>query len=321
MNLRDHLRSLGLSSAEARRALATGKVFVDGIPTADGGRTVVPAQCELRPNAPRIKPGRDLVIVHQDDDVVVVWKPSGLLAVPARKADGHLNVLGLVRKLTGAALAVHRIDQPTSGLMMVARNEEAQEQLKAQLEVHSVERRYLALVSGTPREEEWTKESHLAVNRGDGRRGSIPRATDDSKYAKTHFQTLDTPTTGITLVEAQLETGRTHQVRIHLSEARLPILGDANYAPRPVALLAPRLCLHAAVLGFRHPKTGQNMRFEAPLPDDMNQLIRSLAIPEPEKPSRPERAPTTDKRPTKSKKRPTRTKKRARSGKPRPKRK
>jgi 23S rRNA pseudouridine1911/1915/1917 synthase len=278
MRLRDHLRQLGMSTAEARKALQNGKVFLCGIPSADGGRDIEPSEVEVRPEAARLTPGRDLVIVYRDADVVVVWKPSGLLSVPARKTDGHRNVVGLVRKLIGAGLAVHRIDQPTSGLMMVARNETAQQALKAQLEVHSVERRYLALVSGRPSADAWTVDNHLTVDRGDGRRGSI-RQRADTKHAVTHFRVVASHPRGVVLVGARLETGRTHQVRIHLSEGRLPILGDSVYAPVAVTRAAPRLALHAAVLGFKHPRSGKDMRFEAPLPDDLSQLLRELAHP------------------------------------------
>jgi 23S rRNA pseudouridine1911/1915/1917 synthase len=293
MRLRDHLKNIGLSAAEGRRAMSNGKIFVDGYPSADGGQEVLPTQCEFRPEAPKITPGLDLFIVHRDDDVVVVWKPPGMLSVPARKAGGHKNVVGLVRKLTGAAFTVHRIDQPTSGLMMVARNVAAQENLKAQLEVHTVERRYLALIKGRSKTDIWTIDNHLARDRGDGLRGQARTPTSDTKHAITHFRALHRAAPGITLVEAKLETGRTHQVRIHLAENRLAILGDTLYAPNAVARLSPRLALHAAVLGFRHPRTKQPMRFEAPLADDLNQLIRSLSSLQP--------ATSTQRRPHKNK--------------------
>ena len=257
--------------------MSTGKVFLDGIPTSDGGRDVEPDRVELRLTAPRLVPGRDLVIVHRDKDLVVVWKPAGLLSVAAGKAGGHRNVVGLVRKLTGAGLPVHRLDEPTSGLMMVARNLDAQQHLKAQLEVHSVERRYLALAAGRPMRATWTSETHLVRNRGDGKRGSAQREPpEEARHAITEFQVVESLGPRSFLVAAQLRTGRTHQVRIHLSERRHPIFGDSLYAPTPVARAAPRLALHAAVLGLEHPRTGERLRFETPLADDLEQLRRSL---------------------------------------------
>ena len=114
MRLSDHLAALDLKGAAARKAMGTGKVFVHGIPTSDAGREVEAHAVEYRPTAARLTPGRDMVIVHKDDDLVVVWKPSGLLSVKAAKEGGHLNVVGLVSKLIGGtALAVHRLDEGT----------------------------------------------------------------------------------------------------------------------------------------------------------------------------------------------------------------
>ncbi|MDP6932874.1 MAG: RluA family pseudouridine synthase [Myxococcota bacterium] len=292
MRLSKHLRDLGLTSAQVKKALASGKVLLCGIPTSDGGRDVEPSQVEHRPDATRLVPGRDLFMLHRDADLVVVCKPAGLLSVAAGKEGGHLNVVGLVNRLTGAGLAVHRLDEQTSGLMLVARNAEAQEALKAQLEVHSVERRYLAIAQGRPRSDHWTVESHLVRDRGDGLRGSVQGAPpEDARRAVTHFERLGPVGPRATMIGARLETGRTHQVRIHLAENRLPILGDPLYAPTGIARAAGRLALHAAVLGFEHPRTGQELRFEAPLADDLERLRRRLCHePEPVRGRRPKGA-------------------------------
>ena len=289
MRLSQHLQTLGLSASEARKAMSTGKVFLHGVPTSDGGRDIDPDAVSYRPNAPRLVPGRDLAIVHKDKDLVVVWKPAGMLSVVARKAGGHLNVVGLIKKLTGSGLAVHRLDEQTSGLMMVARTPDAQESLKAQLEVHSVTRRYLALCAGKTPNEPWTEDSHLVRNRGDGRRGSAKGAPpQDSRHAITHFETIEPVGSRVSLVGASLETGRTHQVRIHLSERRHAILGDPLYAPAGITQAAPRLTLHACMLGIDHPRTGARMTFEAPLADDIEQLRRHL-IHEAANPPKPTR--------------------------------
>jgi len=278
MKLSEHLSRLGLSNSEAKKALRNGKVFFHGIPTQDGGRDIEPYQIELRPDATRLTPGRDLVIIHRDDDLVVFWKPSGMLSVPAGKDGGHLNAVGLVSKLTrNTALAVHRIDQGTSGLMMVALNRKAQVHLKDQLEKHSVERRYVAMVLGRTPGKEWSVENHLVEDRGDGLRGSIaPPIPKFARIAKTKFSLIERVGKKANLVEAQLHTGRTHQVRIHLSEAGMPILGDDRYGSPAAQRAAARLCLHAVVLGIDHPSTGERLRFTCPLPDDMSKLHRTL---------------------------------------------
>jgi len=277
MRLSHHLQTLGLSSADAKKAMSAGKVFLSGIPTADGGRDIDPSQVELRPTAPKLVPGRDLAILHRDKDLIVVWKPAGLLSVPARKEGGHRNVVGLVRKLTGSGLAVHRLDEPTSGLMMVAANRDAQEAIKAQLEAHTVKRQYLAIAAGRAKRAKWTEDNFLVRNRGDGRRGGVQEEPpEDARRAVTHFKAIESVGSRATLFSAELETGRTHQVRIHLSERRHPILGDSLYASPRIAQAAPRLALHACVLGVQHPRTGQQLYFEAPLADDMEQLRRHL---------------------------------------------
>ena len=278
MRLSDHLKHLGFSSADAKRAMRSGRVRLHGIPTADAGREIQPFQVEVLTEGPKLTPGRDLVVVRRDEHFVVVWKPAGMLSVQAGKAGGHLNVVGLVRKLTGGeAFPVHRLDQDTSGLMMVARTVSAQTALKAQLEVHSVERAYVALVLGRPPKSKWTVSNHLVEDRGDGLRGSITAPIPPfAKRAKTHFSSLERVGKRANLVEARLETGRTHQVRIHLSEAGLPILGDTRYGTPAAQRMAPRLALHAAVLGVDHPATGERLRFTCGLPDDIEQARRGL---------------------------------------------
>ncbi len=277
MQLFEHLATLGLKGASARKALKTGKVQLMGVPVSDGGREVDPADITYRADARRVVPGRDPILIHRDEDLVVLWKPSGLLSVPARKEGGHLNVQGFVRRITGAALPVHRLDQDTSGLMMVAQTKGAQGALKAQLEVHSVERRYLAIVCGRPRESAWTEHNWLVRNRGDGRRGTREDAeAEEGRLAVSHFRVCERLGKKASLVEATLETGRTHQVRIHLAECGHVVLGDRLYGSRNGHLGARRMSLHAAVLGFDHPRTGKVMRFVTELPDDMARLRREL---------------------------------------------
>ena len=275
IRLHEHLRALGLSNSQAKDALSSGKVHLCGVPTGDGGRLVDPATVSLRPNAPRLHPGADLVLLYRDDALGVIWKPPGMLSVPAPRAGGHKNAVGLAGRILGEAHIVHRLDEHTSGLLLVARTVAAQTALKALLEVHAVDRRYLAIVAGSAPEGERRVSSVLRRDRGDGLRGSDPEG-EEGKPAVTYFQLRERLGPRYSLVEARLETGRTHQVRIHLAEQGLPLLGDPLYAPAGVARLWPRQALHAWSLAFRHPFTRQELRFEAPLADDLEQLRRRI---------------------------------------------
>jgi 23S rRNA pseudouridine1911/1915/1917 synthase len=273
----DYLRGLKLTNKEARDLLETGKVLYYGVPTADAGREVDPARVVIQRNAPRIHPGRDLAIVHRDPHMLVVYKPPGMLSVSAVGRQDARSVIGVVRHLLGAALPVHRLDESTSGLLMVALTEECQHRIKEILFHHQVERGYLALVTGLFPKKPCTVRTHLVRNRGDGLRGSVTdQGEDGAREAVTHLTLREYLGRNASLVEARLETGRTHQVRIHLSERGFPILGDDLYAPPGARRLAPRLALHAYKLGIKHPFTGEDLLFEAPLADDLEALRRLL---------------------------------------------
>jgi 23S rRNA pseudouridine1911/1915/1917 synthase len=174
--------------------------------------------------------------------------------------------------------AVHRIDRETSGLMIFARTVDAERILGTQFRAHSLHRVYIAVALGDVREQ--TFESSLVPDRGDGRRGSTSNRKL-GKRAVTHVKPVER-LNGYTVVECRLETGRTHQIRIHLSEAGHPLCGDKVYRgpfpgkPTPDESGAPRLALHAAELGFDHPITGEPLKFVMPLPPDMTRLIDRL---------------------------------------------
>jgi 23S rRNA pseudouridine1911/1915/1917 synthase len=242
-------------------------VLLDGVPTADGGREIDPGRVRWVPDARRIQVGRDPVLLRHDRHLAWVWKPSGWLAVPAPGRHDP-SVVRWVAKILGAGLPVHRLDEGTSGVMIVARDETSQAKMKDLFEVHAVERRYLALVRGRVGAA-FTRSSTLVRDRGDGLRGSGP----GGKPATTHVTPLQVLRQA-TLIEARLETGRTHQVRIHLAEAGHPLLGDPLYGD---GRGAPRLALHAAVIGFVHPRTGERVRVETPLADDLEVLRRRLS--------------------------------------------
>jgi 23S rRNA pseudouridine1911/1915/1917 synthase len=285
MRLIDHLKATGLGNREARAALETGKVWLDGAPVADPGRVVDPSRVRLRPDAPRIVPGRDPVVLHHDRDLLVVIKPSGMLSVPAPGRDEDPNLLGVLGRRFGRVLAVHRLDEETSGLVVLALRPDTQEALKAQFEEHAVDRRYHALVRGAL-SRAGTVTSAMVRDRGDGLRGSVqgsrrwaeatepvvPRTPPPhgSRWAVTHLAGRETRQ-GLTLVEARLATGRTHQVRIHLAELGHPVLGDGLYGPERARRdrRGGRLALHAWQLRFVHPHTRAPMAFSIPLADDL----------------------------------------------------
>ena len=273
MTLIEHIIQAGHTKKQAQQLLKSGKVFFHGVPTADAKREIDPLQVQILPRAPKMVPGRDPAIVHKDKGFVVVYKPFGYLSVRAAHRHKDPTIMGFVHRICKQAHAVHRLDEDTSGLMLVATDEVTQEKLKNQLEKREVSRVYLALASGHIKEA-FTAKSTLVRNRGDGKRGSRNQSSE-GKHAVTHITPL-TRLKGATLVRAELETGRTHQIRIHLSEHRHPVLGDTLYAPKSIQGKSNRLALHAHTLSFSHPHTGAPMSFTAPLADDLEQLRRGL---------------------------------------------
>lgn len=280
----------GISWNRARELCRRGKVHVNGqLATDPALRLQSGDEVAFEAHAPRIKP--ELLpwsaIVHVDRQLVVVSKPAGMMSVPFDAGDRDTlvdRVRVLLRQRDGVAGSelgvVQRLDKDTSGLLVFARTLVAKRHLQQQFRKHSIERRYRALVHGallSPHD----LESDLIQDRGDGLRGSwghyrkprnaLPR---DAQHALTRVRPLEVFAQA-TLVECQLETGRQHQIRIHLSELGHPLLGETVYirdykGPR---VAAPRLMLHAGVLGFAHPANEQPMRFELEFPGDMAQVL------------------------------------------------
>jgi 23S rRNA pseudouridine1911/1915/1917 synthase len=270
---------------EVRRLIRTGKIEVEGRTLTDPAQRVA-AGAEIRVRMSAQKPGRERrlspkSLVFVDRHVVVVDKPAGISTVPYEDERDTLDraLRGLLQKLPGAGKdaplgVVQRLDKETSGLIVFARSLAAKHDLKRQLRAHSVARRYLALAHGAVKPR--TLSSRLVADRGDGLRGS----TDNPRLGResvTHVSVRES-LPGATLIECRLETGRTHQIRIHLSEAGHPLLGERvyvrNYAGSP--LPAPRLMLHAAELGFVHPISGRELHFSRPLPADMQGVLAAL---------------------------------------------
>jgi 23S rRNA pseudouridine1911/1915/1917 synthase len=219
--------------------------------------------------------------VHVDSQVAVVRKPAGVSTVPFDDTETdtlvdrvHQALKSMSRSSAAPPGIVHRLDKETSGLIVFARTLAAKRALKQQFRVHSVHRRYVAVAHGHVSAQ--TVRSRLVRDRGDSRRGSTENPTL-GREAVTHVGVLE-HLDGATLVECRLETGRTHQIRIHLAELGHPLLGETLYMKGYTLPIidAPRLMLHARELGFSHPSSGEPLRFEEPLPDDMRLVLESL---------------------------------------------
>ncbi|MFM9962697.1 MAG: RluA family pseudouridine synthase [Planctomycetaceae bacterium] len=293
------------TAASAAQLLRNRRVQIDGNLCQDGQRRLkVGEVVKILPHAIAAPPTADDIRVHfVDEHLVIVEKPSGLTTMRhaeeaqwtgrRQRRESTLDDLlpGLLTKSANSArgrpkhsarpprvIPVHRLDRETSGLMVFARTTTAERSLVTQFREHSIDRAYLAIVSGEIAAQ--TMESHLARDRGDGKRGSVadPQA---GQHAVTHVRPVEV-IHDFTLVECRLETGRTHQIRIHLSEAQHPVCGDKEYRgplgqkPMLDSSGAPRLALHAAELGFEHPLTGETMHFETRLPRDLSDLLRRL---------------------------------------------
>jgi 23S rRNA pseudouridine1911/1915/1917 synthase len=261
-----------------------GKVTVDGaVVTAVDHRLVAGAVVALTPAARRPPdPTREAVIVHDDPHVIVIDKPAGVSSVPfeAREQGTAMDLIrGAWRRLGKQATAtplhvVHRLDRATSGLLMFAKSKRAEVGLAAQLRAHTCERSYLCVAHGAV--VPGRIESRLVVDRGDGLRGSA-RFPNQGKRAVTHVAVVEA-LRGATLCEVTLETGKTHQIRIHLAERGHPLVGEPVYIRdyRGTPIAASRLALHAATLGFAHPITGAPLRFSAPPPPDFVAIVERL---------------------------------------------
>jgi 23S rRNA pseudouridine1911/1915/1917 synthase len=286
-------------AAEARQLLRNRRVQVDGNLCQDGERRLQGGEVvKVLPHTITAPPSADDIRIHfTDEHLVVVEKPSGLTTMrheeevhwSARRRRREPTLEDLLpavlaraaqspRGRAGRVIPVHRLDRDTSGLMVFARTATAERSLVEQFRRHSIERSYLAIVPGPVSEQ--TLESNLGRDRGDGKRGSVADPKSGQR-AVTHVRPIES-LGGYTLVECRLETGRTHQIRIHLSEAGHPLCGDKEYrgplGRRPILDRsgAPRLALHAASLGFEHPLTRRPLHFETRLPRDLAQLLRRL---------------------------------------------
>jgi 23S rRNA pseudouridine1911/1915/1917 synthase len=288
----------GLSRERVKALIADGAVALGESAATSGSAKVAGGESyrvELPPPVPLDTPAQDiaLAVVFEDDHLIVVDKPAGLVVHPAAgNLDGTLvNALlhhcaGRLSGINGTLRPgiVHRIDKDTSGLLVVAKSDAAHEGLAKQFADHSVERTYLAVTGGRPKPAAGRIEGR--IGRSDANRKKmavLAQSATRGKHAVTHYRTLHA-LAHAALVECRLETGRTHQVRVHLASIGHPLLGDPVYGRTPAPLrqtLAElefrRQALHAASLGFVHPVTGKRLAFAADLPADMAELIDRIA--------------------------------------------
>jgi len=273
-----------LSRREARDAVRAGRVDVAGEVSHEPG-TDVPEDALLRydPNRPERRRVRSRVVVLAEDPLfLIVDKPAGLLSVQTAERESDtlvsrsLAYLQYRYRRRAWVGIVHRLDKETSGALVFARTREALHALQKQFRAHRIEREYLALVEGDVATG-GVFDAPLVRDRGDRRRG-IARAGEPGLSAVTHYRPLERFGKA-TLVSVRLETGRTHQIRVHFSAAGRPVIGDAVYRRRggpPQAVAARRQMLHARTLGFEHPETGKLVRAESPLPPDFAAVLHEL---------------------------------------------
>ena len=268
------------------------KLIDEGLITLNGGKTK--ANYKLRekdiidvtvPEAKEVEilpENIPLDILYEDADVIVVNKPQGMVVHPA---PGHFSgtLVNALMFHCGDELSgingekrpgiVHRIDKDTSGVLMIAKNDMAHQSLAAQLAEHSITRKYNAVVYNGFNEDEGTVDQPIGRNPQDRKKMAVTQK--HSRHAVTHYRVIERMEK-FTLIEAQLETGRTHQIRVHMTHIGHPLLGDPVYGPKKQPISLEGQALHARVLGFIHPRTGEYMEFEAPLPPHFVALLERL---------------------------------------------
>jgi len=294
----------GVSRSAVGRALDEGRVLIGGAaPKKAGQKLRVGDVVSFEPPDASALPSAEpedipVTIVHEDDHLVIVDKEAGMVVHPAPGHPRGTLVNALAFHIQGTLAAelqpaeygvarpgiVHRLDRGTSGLLVVAKTEQALRRLQAQFKAHTSERVYLAVVIGTKLDDQGTIETLFARSKRDRKR--MTGKTTEGKVAVTHWEVL-ARSEGFSLLRLQLETGRTHQIRVHLAEKGYPVVGDQVYG-RPVpkgrggklagelaaARRMERQALHAAVLGIKHPETGEMVRFVSQPPRDFEVLMR-----------------------------------------------
>lgn len=291
-----------LSRTRVKALIEQGQVASAGATIADASAKVKAGQevtVTVPPDAPAEPEAQDiaLVVVYEDDDLIVIDKPAGMVVHPAPGSPDQTLVNALLahcgESLSGIGGVrrpgiVHRIDKDTSGLLVVAKNDRAHQGLSEQFAAHSLERAYKALVWGLPTPAQGDVDG--AIGRSPQDRKKMAIVSHGGKPAHTRYRVLRPLAGGVvSLVECRLSTGRTHQIRVHMTSIGHPLVGDQTYgrsrsaklkalpeAARTALATFPRQALHAYLLGFIHPATGESVRFESEIPCDINNLIRAL---------------------------------------------
>ena len=274
-----------LTRSAVQKLLENGYVQKDGLPVRKNQKTVAGAQYDV--TLPEAKPVSlqpepiALDVVYEDDDLIVINKPKGMVVHPAA---GHWSgtLVNALLYHCGDSLSgingelrpgiVHRIDMDTSGLIVAAKNDFAHQGLAAQLADHTMRRTYVCIVCGNLRNDTGTIDAPIGRHHSDRKKMAV---TADGKNAITHYQVL-ARYPGYTYLQCQLETGRTHQIRVHLAWQNHPILGDLVYGHKKPELGQTSQCLHARALTFVHPRTGKQMELTCPLPDYFTQVLTKL---------------------------------------------
>ena len=288
------------SRTRAAKLIEEGRVrYTDGKPLKKPSEKIQPG-FEITVDLPEISDEQEIVpldleldVVFEDADLLVVTKPSGLVVHPAAGHAQDTLVNALVGSVDDLAMGfgenrpgvVHRLDKDTSGLLVVAKNDKTQEGLAKQFKEKSVHRIYNAIIYGAPKQKSGKCESYLIRHPKDRKKYCSERFHEEStpkgKHAVTHYKVLKQFSCGLSLIECRLETGRTHQIRVHLSELGHALIGDLVYGSerrtknlkstqlRGIINKLGRIGLHAMELGFIHPSTGEELKFSREWPDDM----------------------------------------------------
>ncbi|KRM26051.1 RluA family pseudouridine synthase [Limosilactobacillus panis] len=270
------------SRSQIQKWIGDGNVKVNGHSVKPKHKLAVGDEVTIAPEKPQkidLEPENiPLDIVYEDDDVVVVNKPQGMVVHPAPGHPDHTLVNALLYHCPLSTIngefrpgIVHRIDKDTSGLLMVAKNDMAHRSLAAQLKAKTNKREYVALVHGVIKDDQGTIDAPIGRSRKDRKKQAI---VSDGRHAITHFKVLKRYR-HYTLVSCRLETGRTHQIRVHMKSIGHPLAGDPLYGPRKTLPGAGQY-LHARLLGFKHPRTGKEMVFTTPLPDYFQKMLDKL---------------------------------------------
>lgn len=279
-----------LSRSYVQKLIKQSNIKIDGLPVKKSGVEIKAGQTVdlFLPEATElsVEPEKmDLNIIYEDDDVILIDKPKGMVIHPAPGHESHTLVNGLMWHCKGQLSGingvirpgiVHRIDRDTTGVIVACKNDIAHRSLAEQFAVHSITRKYQAITYNNFIEDDGTIDKNIARDVRDRKKMGV--VEEGGRTAVTHYHVIDHLNKQFNHIECQLETGRTHQIRVHMSYVRHPILGDAVYGPKPEASFKnlEGQTLHAGILGFIHPTTNQYMEFSSPLPQYFVGLLGRL---------------------------------------------